>query len=162
MTDPTGYDPWRRPDRTITWLIVQVRFRPKSELNCHDRLDRMRSIAKTRQDNDVIDHKGVIFIEYDTKLLRPNGHCAVYDEDQTRNDLIDKVCFTLKTKPNCYDQSKGVWSMMTKRHDNGVIDCKGIIYAKIRAELWWSIRGCGLSRKAKRTTTWLTVQVWYL
>ena len=75
----------------MTWLIVQVRFRPKSELNYHDRLDRMRSITKTRQDNDVINHKGVIFIEYDTELLRPNGHCVVYDEDQTRNDVIDHI-----------------------------------------------------------------------
>ena len=38
---------------------------------------------KTRQENDVIDHKGVISVEYDTELSRLIGQCVVYDEDKT-------------------------------------------------------------------------------
>ena len=41
---------------------------PKLELKCHDRLIRMWSIMKTKQDNDVTNDKGVIFTEYDTEL----------------------------------------------------------------------------------------------
>ena len=37
---------------------------------------------KTRQENDVIDHKGVISVEYDTELSRLIGQCVVYDEDK--------------------------------------------------------------------------------
>ena len=38
---------------------------------------------KTRKENDVIDHKGVISVEYDTELSRLIGQCVVYDEDKT-------------------------------------------------------------------------------
>lgn len=55
----------------MKWLIVQVWYTPKLELNYHDWLDNMRYITKTWQDNDVIDCKGVISREYDTKLLKP-------------------------------------------------------------------------------------------
>ena len=39
---------------------------------------------KTRQDNDMIDYKGVISIEYDIELSRPIKQCAVYDKDKIR------------------------------------------------------------------------------
>ena len=56
---------------------------PKSKLNYHNRLDRMRSIKKTRQDNDVTNRTGVIFVEYDIELSRLMGHYAVYNKDET-------------------------------------------------------------------------------
>ena len=55
----------------------------KSELNCHDRSNMMRFITKSKQDKDVIDCIGVIFIEYNTKMSRLIEQCAVYDEDET-------------------------------------------------------------------------------
>ena len=64
-------------------MILQVRSTPKLELNCYDRLDKMRSITKTRRDNNVTDCKGVISVKYDTELSRLIGQCAVYDEDET-------------------------------------------------------------------------------
>ena len=39
---------------------------PKSELNCHDQLNNMQSIIKIWQHNDVTNHTGVLYIEYDT------------------------------------------------------------------------------------------------
>lgn len=56
----------------------------KLELNYHDRLDRMQLIMKTRSDNDVIYCKGVIYVEYDTKLLTLDKQCAICDENETR------------------------------------------------------------------------------
>ena len=47
----------------------------------HDRLDRMESMMKTREDNDVIDHIGVVYIKNDTKLLWPIRLGANYDEN---------------------------------------------------------------------------------
>ena len=58
--------------RTRTWLIVQVWSMLKSKLNSYDQSSKLRSIKKTKQDNDVTDHKGVISIEYDIELSRPN------------------------------------------------------------------------------------------
>ena len=37
---------------------------------------------KTKQNNKVTNRKGVIFIEYDTKMSRPIEQCAVYDKDE--------------------------------------------------------------------------------
>ena len=34
---------------------------PKSELNSHDQSDRVRSMMKTREDNDVIDCIGAVY-----------------------------------------------------------------------------------------------------
>lgn len=39
------------------------------EANCHDRSNRMRSITKTRHDNDItIDHIGSLFIGKEIEL----------------------------------------------------------------------------------------------
>lgn len=54
----------------------------KSKLNYHDRLDMMRSIRKSKQDNDMANHTGVISIDYDIELLRMIEQCAVYEEDE--------------------------------------------------------------------------------
>lgn len=55
MIDSMGYSIWRRPDKKMIWLIIQLRSMPKLELNFHDRLDKMWLITKTKQENVVID-----------------------------------------------------------------------------------------------------------
>lgn len=40
----------------------------------------MRLITKTRQDYNVTDGKGVIFVEYDIELSRPIEYDALYHE----------------------------------------------------------------------------------
>ena len=70
----------------------------KSELNCHDWLDQMQSIMKSREDNNVTNCIGVIFIEYNIELSRPIWLCEVYDEDETRQwcDRSNRVRKTYK------------------------------------------------------------------
>lgn len=55
----------------------------KSKVNYLGRLKKMRSITKTRKNNNVIDHKGVTFVKYDIEMLRSIGQCAVYEKDET-------------------------------------------------------------------------------
>ena len=55
---------------------------------------------KRRQDNDVIDHTGVSFIEYDTKLSRSIGQYAGYDEDETKNRFDLSYNYVLLQKQN--------------------------------------------------------------
>lgn len=38
---------------------------------------------KAKQDNDMTDHKGMISIEYNTKLSSPTRQCVIYEEDET-------------------------------------------------------------------------------
>ena len=52
---------------------------PKTKLSYPDQSNFMRSVMKTRQDNDVIDHKGLGYAKNDIKLSRPIGLDAVCD-----------------------------------------------------------------------------------
>ena len=38
-------------------------------VNCRDGLNRVQSLMKARQDNDVIDHTSTVYLENDTELL---------------------------------------------------------------------------------------------
>lgn len=40
----------------------------KTILNCQDQLDRVQSVTKTKQDNEVTDHIGVVYAKNETKL----------------------------------------------------------------------------------------------
>ena len=46
---------------------------------------------KTRQVNNVIDHKGLLYVKIKTELLRPIWPRVVYDDNKTRqdNDVTD-------------------------------------------------------------------------
>ena len=52
----------------------------KLELNYHGQLDKMWSITKKKEDNDVMDKKGVICVEYNIELSKPIRKCAVYEK----------------------------------------------------------------------------------
>ena len=41
------------------------------KLSCRDRLDRVWSITKTREDNYVIDCVGLVYVETEIELLGP-------------------------------------------------------------------------------------------
>ena len=58
------YGLWWKP----LWPIVQVRSTQKMTLSYHDQLDRMHSAIKTTQGNNVIDHRGLVYVENETKL----------------------------------------------------------------------------------------------
>lgn len=40
-------------------------------MTCHDQLDRVESIMKTREDNNITDRTSVVYIKNDTELLWP-------------------------------------------------------------------------------------------
>ena len=54
------------------------------KLGCRDQSNRVLSITKTRQDNDVIGFIGVVYIENDIELLRSIRPGIVYDQNLTR------------------------------------------------------------------------------
>ena len=45
----------------------------KRNLNYHDRLDRVWSMLKTRQDNNLTNYTGVVFAKNYIELLEPIG-----------------------------------------------------------------------------------------
>ena len=72
--------------------------------------------------------KGVISIEYDIKLSRPNEHCAVYDEDKWDNNVTDHTgLLYAEIKLKCYDRFEGVQFMMMSRLDNDVTSSTGAV-----------------------------------
>ena len=53
------------------WPIVQVRSTLKTILYYRDLLDHVRSMMKTKQDNDMINRIGVIYTKNKTELSEP-------------------------------------------------------------------------------------------
>ena len=56
---------------TTMWPIVQVRSTLKTILYYRDLLDHVRSMMKTKQDNDMINRIGVIYTKNKTELSEP-------------------------------------------------------------------------------------------
>lgn len=54
----------------------------KTISSCHDWLDQVQFVTKTRHDKDVTDYIGVVYTEIETKLLGPIGLCAIYYKNQ--------------------------------------------------------------------------------
>ena len=63
----------------MTWPIVQVWSMSKMKLNCHDRLNWERFVTKTKQDNDLTDRKGAVYIENETEHSWLIGLRAICD-----------------------------------------------------------------------------------
>ena len=125
------------------------------------------SMAKTRQNNDVIDRTGIIHTENENELWSI-GLGAIYDENQTgqqcdwlhRSSLLQKKKWTVETyliiyslwwKPN----RTAMWSIIQVRSTPKSI--LTIMTDQTECHLWW---------KPNRTTTWSIVQVqstfsWY-
>ena len=84
---------------------------------------------KTRQDNNVTGHRGVIFVEYDIGLLSLIRQCVVYDEDETwkRHDRSYRSTLRWKEIELSWPISQA-WSMMKSKHENEVIDYTGTVY----------------------------------
>ena len=57
---------------------------PKSELNSHDQSDRVRSMMKTREDNDVIDCIGAVYDKIGVDLSWLIQKNADYHQKQSR------------------------------------------------------------------------------
>ena len=64
----------------------------KLELNYHDQSDRIQSIMKNSQDNDVTYHTGVISVEYDTNMLRSIGSVRFMTMTRQDNNMTNHTC----------------------------------------------------------------------
>lgn len=62
---------------------------PEMKLSYYNHLDRLWSVTKTRQDNDVINHIGLVYIKNDNELSGPIGPSAVNDETRHDNDVTN-------------------------------------------------------------------------
>lgn len=51
-------------------------------MNYHDRFDQVQSIMKTREDNNMTNRTGEVYVENDIKLLCPIRTGADNDENQ--------------------------------------------------------------------------------
>ena len=55
----------------------------KMKLICRGWSNWVQYVTKTRQDSDMTDGIGLVYIETDTKLLGPIWPGAIYEENQT-------------------------------------------------------------------------------
>ena len=55
----------------------------KTKLNNHDRSNRVPTVMKTKEDNNVIDHIGLVYIGNDTELSGPIKPSAICDKNNT-------------------------------------------------------------------------------
>ena len=78
---------------------------PKTKLCCRDRSNLVWSVMKTRQDNDVTQRMGLVYVENDIELLRHIGSSVVFEETKHHNDETDHTGgSTPKKKLNCHNQ----------------------------------------------------------
>ena len=75
---------WWKPGRTTTWLIIQKWSTSKMKLSCRDQSDRVWFVMKTRQDNDVTNRIGLVYVKTKPQFSGPIWSGAVYDENQIR------------------------------------------------------------------------------
>lgn len=68
-----------------------MRSTPKIRLSSHDQSYWVQSMKKTRQDNDLIDHIGVVYVEKYTKLLRPTRPDVAYTKIRHDNDVTNHI-----------------------------------------------------------------------
>lgn len=72
---------WRKLNRTTTWSIIKIWSMPKSKLTYQYRFDRMRSVMKTKQGNDVTHRTCTVWAENEIQLSWPIGSGAIYYEN---------------------------------------------------------------------------------
>lgn len=87
-----------KPNKTMTWSTIQVRFTLKKKLSYHDQLDLVQSMTKIKEDNDVIDHIGLVYSKTKTKLLSPILLGDVCDENQIGQWLDRSYRYYLRQK----------------------------------------------------------------
>ena len=95
----------------MTLSIVQMRSMLKTKLSYHDRLDRVWSNTKSKQDNKMTD------------VIR------------TMTLSIVQMRSMLKTKLSYHDRLNRVWIDMKSKQDNKMTDLISLVYVEIETEL---------------------------
>ena len=81
MNDQIGCGLWWKPNKAMTWSIIQVQSMPKMKMSYHDLFDREFSMMKTKQNNDVTKCIGAFNVEKDIKLSWLIGLSVIYDKN---------------------------------------------------------------------------------
>lgn len=89
------------------WLIIQEHSTLKTILNCHDWLDQVQFLINIKENNDVIDPTGAIYVKNDIELSWSIEFGASCDENQI-GQLCDLLCI-------CGLCRKWNWVIMTDR-----------------------------------------------
>nr|CAN75003.1 hypothetical protein VITISV_014929 [Vitis vinifera] len=71
----------RTPSDGVSGRPVWVRSTPKMKLSCHDRLDRVSFVMKTRQDNDMSDRTSVVYAKNNNELSSSIRSGADFDKN---------------------------------------------------------------------------------
>lgn len=72
---------YKKTNKTMTWLIIQVQSTLKTTLTYCDESNQVWSMTKTRQDMDVTECISVVYTETKTKLFVPIWPSVVYNEN---------------------------------------------------------------------------------
>ena len=75
----------------MTWLMIQMQSMSK-KLSFHERSNQVRSVIKTRQDNNVTHSRSLVYVENNTELSWLIRLSVVYDETRQDNDVTDLPC----------------------------------------------------------------------
>lgn len=136
---------------------------PKLKLNCQDLFDQVWFVRKTKQDNDVTNYIGVVYVE-------------------TKNELSGAI----ESGVICHQNKIGQWHDQPYRCGLHWKWSWAIMNDRTRCSLWWKPNrtmtrsilqmwstskmklrcmtdriGCGLWKKPDRTTMWSFFQMWF-
>ena len=66
----------------MTWPNIQVHFVLTIKLNCYDRADKVYSMEKTRQENDMTNRIGAVYIKIEIEMSLSIRQDVVNHENQ--------------------------------------------------------------------------------
>ena len=139
MTDQTRCRLWQKPDRTITWPIVQVWSTPKNNTE-------LLWLIELGVDCDENHIEEIYDWLYRYGLCQKWNWAIVIDQtmyvlwwkpNRTMMWSIVWVWSMVKSKLNCQGLSNQVWYVMKTRVDNEVSDYTCAIYDENDNELSW-------------------------
>ena len=84
----------------MTWPIVQILTMPKMKLNYHDLFNKVRSMMKTRHDNDVTDRASLYRNQINYQDL--SNRVRSITKSKHDNDVTDRIgVISIDTIKNC-------------------------------------------------------------
>ena len=123
------------------WPIVHERCTSKTKLSCHDKSYQVWYRTKTKHDNNMTDHIGLVYVENKIELLWLIWQGVIWE----RNQLEQWCDWTyrwsmLKTILNCRDSFDWVLSMTRTKHANVVSDHTYAVYVENETKFSYQIK----------------------
>ena len=135
---------------------------PKTKLNCHDWSNRVRSMTKTRKDNNMTDRTGAIYSKIGTELSWSIEQDVVYHKSIRDNDVIDRksvIFIEYDTKLSRLNGQCVVYDEDEIRQWCDRSYCSTLRWKQNCTIMTDSI-GHDLRWSPNKTMTWLVIQVW--